>query len=78
MLDNFTCPEWYSWKCSRDHICLDDFKICDGNKDCADGSDEMLCEEKLCPSHYEKCADQKTCIFVGINSAISFSQSVSV
>ncbi|OQV19603.1 hypothetical protein BV898_06377 [Hypsibius exemplaris] len=58
-LDKAGCPTGQLGCFSKD--CISSDKFCDGNNDCADGSDEAYCSINEDPNAAEKC-DEKNCV----------------
>ena len=52
-----------SYACRLDDTCVAKAKVCDGAFDCADGSDETLCDEENNPNAAPECeCDKATCL----------------
>ncbi|GFR17676.1 hypothetical protein TNCT_303082 [Trichonephila clavata] len=49
-----------SLQCADRRNCIFSFGMCDGNRDCRDGSDEIGCDS--CSHGQFRCADRKQCI----------------
>lgn len=63
MIKNQSCQEGY-FKCANDYCIYEKFE-CDGNKNCADGSDEMDPEGKRCsPVHRKQWGAKKILMLV--------------
>ncbi|KAJ1350855.1 Low-density lipoprotein receptor repeat class B, partial [Parelaphostrongylus tenuis] len=45
----YRCPPG-KWHCKDSGHCIDEVRLCDGVKDCANGADEENCSQNLCPS----------------------------
>ena len=55
---NIACPEMF--KCSN-HYCIYMSAVCDGQYDCVEGDDEILCPLSSCPGLL-KCRGEKRCV----------------
>ena len=55
------CNDEKQFRCNTTGLCIEKFRICDGVKDCLDGSDEYNCLE-TCPSSDFKCHSSGKCI----------------
>ena len=64
---NTTC-RWPQCTCNGGYFqcehggCVSADSICDGQKNCGDGSDEAFCVHALCSPHQMLCADGKMCV----------------
>ena len=54
----FTCPGMF--KCTKNY-CIFMSSVCDGQYDCKNGEDEMLCSELTCPGSL-KCRGENRCV----------------
>ncbi|KAJ8298415.1 hypothetical protein KUTeg_024946 [Tegillarca granosa] len=57
--DNFECPANYA-KCPNS-FCIDISLLCDGNKHCPNGEDEIGCDNFVCSGYY-KCRGEQKCL----------------
>nr|CAD7443909.1 unnamed protein product [Timema bartmani] len=57
--------EWFrgEFRCAKDSVCIPSTWRCDGEKDCADNSDETSCVAVKCESWQFKCKNNR-CIFM--------------
>ncbi|XP_062280416.1 very low-density lipoprotein receptor-like [Scomber scombrus] len=55
------CREQLEFRCS-DGSCIPRLKVCDGQTDCEDGSDEHYCGELLCKKEEFSCSSSRRCI----------------
>ena len=58
--DNHTCPPRY-FQCD-DKRCVPQRRMCDGGRDCYDGSDERDCPPLNCTRNRWTCATTRQCI----------------
>ena len=50
-------------RCKTDPVCIPSYKVCDGDVDCKDGSDESQCVKKrACNVTEFKCLSNLTCV----------------
>ena len=50
-------------RCEKDPVCIPTYKVCDGDNDCPDKSDESRCiKERTCKETDFKCLDGSTCV----------------
>jgi len=54
------CPGSQAWKCQNATQCISESMLCDGKKDCENGSDEQECP--ICRKDEVKCLDRSKCI----------------
>ena len=80
--------KWPQCTCNRGYFqcehggCVSADSMCDGHKNCGDGSDETFCTHALCAPHQMLCADGKMCIdehqwFDGIDDCLNRSDEFS-
>ena len=59
---------WPKCKCAANYFqcdsggCVPGGTVCDFEQNCLDGSDELHCNELLCPTSQMKCSDNRACI----------------
>lgn len=58
---NYACPEGFI-RCSDNTFCIKPEWICDGQKECGYGSDEMNCGSNLCQVNEFQCGPSGDCI----------------
>lgn len=51
--DQHQCP---------DGCCIPDYYLCNGNEECSDGSDELLCEESCESEEFQCSSDKNMCL----------------
>ena len=54
--DQHSCP-------NQEHPCIPRRWLCDGDRDCQDGSDEDNCEHHTCGENEFQCETSRRCIF---------------
>ncbi|XP_063680751.1 very low-density lipoprotein receptor-like isoform X2 [Bolinopsis microptera] len=62
-LSSDSCSDGDQRRCSDSVQCIYESMVCDGIKDCKDGSDEADCEDYTCSNDRFKCSDGENCIY---------------